>query len=202
MSGAIVVGVGPGIGAAVVRRFAAEGLQVAAIARRPPEGDWLALTADVTDEDALRAALDVAIARHGVPDVLVYNAARIQSDPFGALTAREHLDAYAVNVAGAMTAIAHVAPRMADRGDGTVILTGGMPVAVPESTSLSVTKAALRALAELLTREYGPRGVHVATVTVAGTVAPGTAHDPDDIAATYWRLHTQPPGEWEHHVLH
>src|SRR5688572_14390220 len=76
----------------------------------------LGRTADAADEADVRAALDALVDQHGVPDVLVYNAAHIQSDPFGALDARGHLDAYAVNVVGAMTAIGHVAPRMAERG--------------------------------------------------------------------------------------
>jgi NAD(P)-dependent dehydrogenase (short-subunit alcohol dehydrogenase family) len=162
----------------------------------------LGRTADAADEAEVRAALDALVDQHGVPDVLVYNAAHIQSDPFGALDARGHLDAYAVNVVGAMTAIGHVAPRMAERGSGTILLTGGMPQAVPGATSLSVTKAALRALTELLDREYRPQGVHVATITVTGTVAPGTAYDPDAIADHYWRLHVQPPHAWEREVVH
>ncbi len=55
----------------------------------------------------------------------------------------------------------------------------------------------MRALAHLLAKEYGPQGIHVATVTVGGAVAPGTAFDPDDIAEQYWRLHTQPEAAWE-----
>ena len=55
----------------------------------------------------------------------------------------------------------------------------------------------MRALAHLLANEYGPQGIHVATVTVGGAVAPGTAFDPDDIAEEYWRLHTQPEAAWE-----
>jgi NAD(P)-dependent dehydrogenase (short-subunit alcohol dehydrogenase family) len=210
--GAIIIGAGPGIGTAVARRFAREGLPVGVIARSPAtvDGALAALdgapktgrTADVTDEPAIRGALDALIERHGVPDALVYNAALIQSDPFGSLDAPAHLDAYAVNVVGAITAIAHVAPRMAERGHGSVLITGGMPQAVPGATSLSVSKAALRALTELLDREYGPAGVHVATVTVGGAVAPGTAYDPDDIAEHYWRLHTQPEGAWEREIVH
>jgi hypothetical protein len=60
----------------------------------------------------------------------------------------------------------------------------------------------VRALAELLAKAYGPAGIHVATVTIAGAVAAGTAFDPDDIAEHYWRLHTQPVDAWEHEVLH
>ena len=212
MPGVIVIGAGPGIGTAVARRFARAGLAVGVIARSPSTvaGALAALngapalgeTADVADEAAIRGALDALVERHGVPDVLVYNAALIQSDDFGALDARHHLDAYAVNVVGAITAVAHLAPRMAERGHGTVLLTCGMPRAIPEATSLSITKAGVRALTELLAERYGPAGVHVATVTVAGAVAPGTAYDPDDIAEHYWRLHTQPAGAWEREVVH
>ncbi len=212
VSGGIVIGAGPGIGVSVARRLAREGLSIGVIARSQATVDHalgaldgapkLGRTADVTDEPAIRAALDAIIAEFGVPDLLVYNAARVQSDPLGALDAREHLDAYAVNVVGAITAITHVAPRMAALGRGTIVLTGGMPEAVPGATSLSVGKAAVRALTELLAKEYGPAGVHVATVTVAGAVAPGTAYDPDDIAERYWHLHAQPPEAWEREVVH
>jgi NAD(P)-dependent dehydrogenase (short-subunit alcohol dehydrogenase family) len=213
VTSAIVVGAGPGIGTSVAHRFAREGLAVAVLARSKDTvgaalerldgagAPALGLTADVTDAAALDAALDDAVARHGVPDALVYNAAHIQSDPFGALDARGLLDALAVNVVGAMTAIAHLGPVMARAGRGTILLTGGMPEPLPESTSLSVSKAALRGLTALLAREYGPAGLHVATVTVAGAVAPLGPLDPDEIAAVYWRLHTQTPEAWEREVV-
>ena len=53
----------------------------------------------------------------------------------------------------------------------------------------------------LLAREYGPAGVHVAMVTVAGAVAPLGPLDPDEIADVYWRLHTQPRDAWEREVV-
>ena len=214
MPGAIVIGAGPGIGTAVGWRFATEGLPVSVLARSPATvkaalaalGDapatTLGLTADVTDEVALRAALDEVLARFGVPEVLVYNAALIQRDRVGGLSAAQHLEAWAVNVVGAMTAVAHVGPAMERAGRGTILLTGGMPEPLPDVTSLSLGKAGVRALAELLARAYEPVGVHVATVTVAGTVAPGSAFDPDEIAEEYWRLHTQPAGAWERVVLY
>ena len=214
MPGAIVIGAGPGIGASVARRLAREGLPVAVFARSPATvedalaslagsgTETLGLTADVTDEPALRAALDQVHDRFGVPEVLVYNAALIQWDVLGELSAQQHLDAWAVNVVGAITAITHLGPRMAQAGSGTIVLTGGMPDPIPEVTSLSLGKAGVRALTELLARAYEPSGVHVATVTVAGAVAPGSAFDPDDIAEHYWRLHTQPAGDWEREVVY
>ena len=203
-----MIGAGPGIGAAVARKLSREGLAVGLIARSRATlddtsfGTALGLTADVTDEAALCAALDRLVERNGVPSVLVYNAALIQSDPFGELSARQHLDAYAVNVVGAITAVAHLAPRMADAGCGTILLTGGMPEPIPEVTSLSLGKAGVRALASLLAKAYGPSGVHVATVTVAGAVSPGSAFDPEEIAERYWQIHLEPAGEWQQEVLY
>ncbi|GGS71840.1 oxidoreductase [Planobispora rosea] len=214
MSGAVIIGAGPGIGQAVARRFAAEGLPITLIARSgrtlraaaeavAPSGvPVVALEADSTDQAGLNAALDRAAGGHGVPDVVVYNAAVIQQDAPGELSVRGHMEAWAVNVVGALNAAAHVAPAMAARGNGTILITGGMPEPKPQYVSLSLGKAGVRTLVTLLDQEYGPSGVHVASVTVAGPVAPGTDFDPDAIAEHYWRLHTQPSSRWEHEVLH
>lgn len=209
MPGVIVIGAGPGIGLSVARRFARESLPVGVIARSratvdaalsalaDAEVEVYGATADAADEEALRAALDELVKHLGVPDALVYNAAVIQGDSVGELSVAQHLDAWAVNVVGAITAAAHILPRMAEAGKGTYLITGGMPEPVPEVTSLSLGKAGVRALTELLDKQFGPLGVHVATVTVGGVVAPGTAFDPDEIAEHYWRLHAQPAGAWE-----
>lgn len=212
MSGVIVIGAGPGIGLSVAKRFGRAGMPVTVIARTGNTVDAavsalrsagvqpLGLVADSTDEPGLRAALDAATDSHGVPDVLVYNAARIRYDRPGELSAAQLLDTYAVNVVGAMTAAAHVGPKMAAAGRGTVIITGGMPEPEPIAVSLSLGKAGVRALTTLLAKEFGPSGVHVATVTVCGEVAAGTAFDPDEIAETYWRLHSEAPGTWTHEL--
>jgi NAD(P)-dependent dehydrogenase (short-subunit alcohol dehydrogenase family) len=209
--GAIIVGVGPGIGAAVARRVAREGLAVGFIARRRAtvdaisdglgDADALGVAADVTDEDGLRTALDEISDRFGIPELVVYNAALVRRDTIGELTAHQQLDAWAVNVVGAITTVAHVAPAMVTAGGGTIVMTGGMPQPDPELTSLSLGKAGVRALVELLDQAYRPRGLHVATVTVAGAVAAGGPYDPDDIADQYWRLHQQPAPQWEREVV-
>ncbi|MEV5556500.1 SDR family NAD(P)-dependent oxidoreductase [Nonomuraea wenchangensis] len=201
----MIIGAGPGIGRSVARRFAAEGMPVALVSRTGKTLDVAGARgypADCADEDALRAALDAARADLGVPDVVVYNAAIIRPDTTGEATMRAHLDAWAVNVVGALVAAAHLAPAMAGSGGGTFIVTGGMPEPKRQYVSLSLGKSGVRTLVTLLDQEYGPSGVHVASVTVAGPVAPGTAFDPDDIAEHYWRLHTQPRDRWQHEVLH
>jgi NAD(P)-dependent dehydrogenase (short-subunit alcohol dehydrogenase family) len=215
VAGAIVVGVGPGIGLSVARRFAREGLKPAVIARSQATVDAataalndegfsaVGLTADVTDESALRSALDQAMEAVGSADVLVYNAALIQWDALGELSAAGHLQAWAVNVVGAITATTHVAPYMVRAGHGTMLLTGGMPVPVPEVASLSLGKAGIRTLTDLLDARFRADGIHVATVTVGGAVSPGSAYDPDEIAEHYWRLHAQHPKDaWEREVEH
>lgn len=210
MSGAVVIGAGPGIGRSVAARFAREGLPVALIARREATvaavraavAHSVTLLADASDEKALGDAMSAATDHLGPPDVVVYNAALIRADSPGQLSLREHQRAWAVNVGGALTAAAHALPGMAERGAGTFVVTGGMPAAKPAYVSLSLGKAGVRALVELLDAQYAAAGVHVATVTVTGPVAPGTPWDPDDIAEHYWRLHTQPRDRWEREIVH
>ncbi|GAB2953093.1 hypothetical protein ACFMQL_37635 [Nonomuraea fastidiosa] len=91
---------------------------------------------------------------------------------------------------------------MAARGHGTIIITGGMPEPKPQYVSLSLGKAGVRTLVTLIDQAYGASGVHPASVTVDGPVAPGTAFDPDDIAEHYWTLHAQPRDRWTHEILH
>jgi NAD(P)-dependent dehydrogenase (short-subunit alcohol dehydrogenase family) len=213
MAGAVIIGAGPGIGASVARRFAAAGMPVGLVARTGASidttretlaGTGVAVagaTADAGQDDQLTAALDAITGKLGVPDALVYNAGLIRHDRPGELSRQQHVTAYAINVLGAMAGAVHVAPAMAAAGGGSILITGGMPEPDPALTSLSLGKAGVRALTTLLASEYGPWGIHVATVTVGGAVAPGGPFDPDRIAEEYWRLHTQGPEAWDHEVL-
>jgi NAD(P)-dependent dehydrogenase (short-subunit alcohol dehydrogenase family) len=211
MPGSIIIGAGPGLGTSIARRLAREGHAIGLVARSEAtvdaalaalsDVDALGVTADVTDEVALRAALDEIAERFAVPELLVYNAALIRRDAVGELSARQHLDAWAVNVVGAITAVAQLAPQMAKAGGGTVVITGGLPDPDPGATSLSLGKAGVRALTKLLARTYGPAGVHVATVTIGGAIAAGTAFDPDELAEHYWDLHSQPAGAWQREIV-
>lgn len=213
MRPAVIIGAGPGVGRSVAHRFAREGHPIALLGRNATTLHAVAATlgsdvsvvelaADSTDEAALRAALDKATAELGPPEVVVYNAALIRADLPGELSIREHQESWAVNVGGALTAAAHAAPLMAAHGGGSFLITGGMPLPDHHYTSLSLGKAALRAAATMLAQQYGPSGIHVATVTIAGPVAPGTPFDPDDIADHYWQLHTEPRDSWRHEVVH
>src|SRR5689334_12006000 len=213
MAGVVIVGAGPGIATSVARRFAAAGMPVGLVARTEASIDATrralagtgvevaGATADAGQDDQLTAALDAVTGQLGAPEALVYNAGLIRRDRPGELSREQYFAAYAINVLGALTAAVHLAPAMAEVGGGTILITGGMPEPDPAVTSLSLGKAAARALTTLLASEYGPAGVHVATVTVGGAVAPGGPYDPDLVAGHYWRLHTQPPQAWEHEVV-
>ena len=173
MPSAIVIGAGPGIGASVIRRLSREGLAVGAIARSRATVESVAasqgamgLAADVTDEVALRGALDEIVDRLGVPSVLVYNAALVRRDRIGELTAQQQLDAWAVNVVGAITAVAHLAPRMVQAGGGTIVLTGGLPEPLPIQTSLSLGKAGVRAFAFFFNDTEATESYHLVLLSV------------------------------------
>ena len=214
MAGAIIIGVGPGIGLSVARRFAREGMPVsvlalsrgtvdaAADALRADSKDVTGLVADVADEAALRAALDAAAGRNGAPDVLVYNAGVVRRDRLGDLSAAELLATWAVNVGGAVTTAAYAGPRMAAQGQGFMAFTGGVERPDPERISLSLGKFGLRTLVDILDQQFGPAGVHVANVIVGGNVERGGMFDPDEIAETYWQLYREPPGTWTREVLY
>jgi NAD(P)-dependent dehydrogenase (short-subunit alcohol dehydrogenase family) len=213
MAGVVIVGAGSGIGLSVARRFAAAGMAVGLIARTAAStgatraalaatGVTVAeATADAGQDDQLTAALDSITGQLGAPEALVYNAGLIRRDRPGELSREQYVTSYAINVLGAMTAAVHLAPAMAKAGGGSIVITGGMPEPDPAFTSLSLGKAGVRALTTLLASEYGPAGVHVATVTVGGAVEPGGRFDPDRIAEEYWRLHAQRPEAWEREVL-
>ncbi len=214
MTGLIVVGGGPLIGTALVRRFARDGMPATILARgastlhdlaeevrrQQPDARVHGVVADATDEEGLRRGLDEAIATHGVPDVVIYNAARIRADRPGELSARELLDTLAVNVAGAITTGSHVLPRLRETG-GSLLFTGGMPQVDPAYASLSLGKAGLRTVADLFRAEVAGDQVHVATVTVGGEVVRGTPYDPDLVAEVFAELHAEARGRWRSEVL-
>lgn len=199
----IIVGYGPGIGAAVARAFGRKGVPLALIARNAAKLEaaaagltaaghpTMAFPADAGDEASLNAALEAVRARLGEPEVLVYNAASWRPGPVLA-TMPADLDAdFRTCVTGALTAVRAVAPGMSARGRGSILFTSGGFALSPNAIAptLSIGKAGLRALVLMLARELAPAGVRVGMVTVMGRVQPGTRFDPDAIADAFIALH-------------
>ena len=206
-----IVGMGPGVSAAVARRFGREGFTIAALARRPDalkqQTDALAAAgvdargyvADAADAGAVTAALGRVGDELGAPGVLVYNAAGVRHKPLAGLAPGELMADLQISVGGALASVQAVLPAMKAGGGGTLLFTGGGFAfePMPALASLGMGKAALRNLAFSLYAELKDSGVHAATVTICGLVKPGTPFDPDRIAECYWQLHTQPAGAYE-----
>lgn len=211
---AVIVGMGPGVSAAVARRFGREGYAVAAVARRAEAlNEQVAAlvaagvkargyTADAADPASLGAALARAAADGGAPEVLVYNAAGVRYKPLAGLTAEELNADLRTSVGGALAAAQAVLPAMRAAGRGTLLFTGGGFAfePMPALASLGAGKAALRNLAFSLHAELKDSGIHAATVTICGIVKAGTPFDPDKIAESYWALHAQAAGSFEREV--
>jgi NADP-dependent 3-hydroxy acid dehydrogenase YdfG len=208
MAGIVVVGAGPGLGSAVACRFAREGLPVGLIARRRAAiravrraldreaAEVLAYLADVADARALRFALQGVVDKFGVPDAVVYDDSLThweRKTELPVVTRRRHR---ALNVMGVVTTAAEVLPLMADRGQGTFLVTGDLPDPSQALLSRSPGWAELRALADILSSDCAPVGVHVAAITICGRVAPGTNLAPESIADYYWRIFREQPEQW------
>ena len=219
---AAVLGVGPGLGAAVARRFAREGFAVALMARREESvagareeiegagGRALPVSADATDPASVAAAFDEVRSSLGAPEVFVYNAGAFQMGGILDLSPEKFDECFKANCAGAFYAAQQVLPAMVEAGRGTVLLTGATAAlrGGARFSALAVGKFGLRALAQSMAREFGPQGVHVAHVVVDGQIdtprvremSPGredhTMLSPDAIAETYWQLHSQDRTAW------
>lgn len=219
---AAVLGVGPGLGAAISRRFAREGFKVALLARseestRPVReeiessgGEALAVEADATDPASVASAFEIVRDSLGDPEVFVYNAGAFRMGGILEVSPEDFDACLRANCAGAFYAARSVLPAMLERGRGTVILTGATASlrGSAKFSALATGKFALRALAQSMAREFGPQGIHVAHTIIDGQIntprvrdmSPGrdegTMLSPDAIAESYWQLHRQDPTAW------
>ncbi len=208
----LVVGAGPGVGAAVARRFGAEGYDVALIARDPDrlaalgtelrsEGisaDWAAL--DITDGRALAGAIDGFGSRHGHIDVLHFNPSVFRAEDPLTLGPEELLADLRVGTAALLTAVQAAAPHL-PRG-GRVTVTGSMAADRPSAraASLGVQKAAIRNLVRSLDEVLAARGVRATSLTVNGTLAEGTAFSPERVAEALYSCAATAEEDWRPEV--
>jgi len=227
--GALVLGVGAeaGLGGALCRRFAREGLAVFAVGRtqakldavaaaiRATGGGAHALAADVTSAGDMAAAFEAVEKATGAPpELVVYNAGNMAAGPLAEMTDAFFEAAWRVCAFGAFLCGREAARRMVPRGSGTLIFTGATSSlrSRPPFIAFAAAKAAERAVAHGLAREFGPNGVHVAHVIVDGVIdgelvnarAPQIKErlgadgmiSIDALADTYWILHTQARSAW------
>ena len=199
-----IVGAGAGLGQALAARFGREGYQVALLARSATTLTRLkqslaadgvtaeTFAADASDYVQLSAALQQVADQLGAPDVLIYNAVGFTPGPLADATPAKLNADLTVSAVSALAAAQAVLPAMRAAGRGTLLFTGGGAAlnVFPGVAGLSINKAATRMLALGLAQELAGSGVRVGTITIFGTIAPGTPFAPERIAEAYWDFHS------------
>lgn len=223
---AVVVGVGPGLGGALAVRFARGGFRVALVARHDESvravqteieemgGSASSFLADACDEESVRATFRRIDQELGAPEVLLYNAGAFQVGGILGLSAASFEQAWRVNCLGGLLSAQAVLPGMVERGRGTILFSGATASlrGGANFAGVAVGKFGLRALAQSMAREFGPKGVHVAHVILDGQIDspriraalpgrdPQTFLSPTAIAETYWALYTQDASAWTQEI--
>ncbi|MFI6335970.1 SDR family NAD(P)-dependent oxidoreductase [Streptomyces sp. NPDC050535] len=201
-----IIGAGPGLGAAVARRFGREGHEVALISRSRERVDALAaslagagvtargFTADVRDPKTLEAALDAAAATLGPIEILQYSPVphRDFMRPVLETAPADLVGPIEFSVYGPAAAVRHVLPAMRSLGRGTVLLVNGGTAAVPhpDRAGTSIAFAAESAYGHLLHDTLAGEGIHVAQLVIPGAIIEG--HDrkaPAALADALWNIH-------------
>ncbi|CAF0866333.1 unnamed protein product [Rotaria sordida] len=220
---AVVIGVGPGLGAALAKRFAVGGYSVGLIARKesslqPVQKELeqlghtaLSVTADAGNVSSLQNAFNTIRTKLGNdPEVLLYNASGFAYKSILDLKPEELQNSLNISVVGALVASQEVLPSMVKNGKGTILFTGATASlrGSAKFAGFAAAKFALRALAQSMARELGPQGIHVAHIIIDGEInTPSQVQrqpdrnieaflNSDAIAETYWQLHTQPRSTW------
>ena len=161
----------------------------------------------------MAAAFDAAAAAGGPPELVVYNAASTPFHPLLEIDDAVFEEIWRVCCFGGFLTGREAARRMLEAG-GTLIFTGATASlkARPPFTAFASAKHGLRALAHGLAREFGPQGLHVAHVVIAGVIDGDRVREGfpqiieqlgedgalglDALAEAYWMLHAQPRSAW------
>jgi NAD(P)-dependent dehydrogenase (short-subunit alcohol dehydrogenase family) len=214
---ALVVGVGPGLGAALARRFAQGGLAVAVAARDPGKLQSLAqeiggrtYPCDAADGSSVERLFGEVERDLGAPTVAIYNAGAYAPGRVVEIEAAEFERCWRILCLGGFLIGQRAARAMAAAGRGTLLFTGATASLRGGAgfANLAVGKFGLRALAQSMARELGPKGVHIAHVVIDGQIRseryahlekerpPDGLLDPAAIAESFWHLHQQPRSAW------
>ncbi len=224
----VVIGAGDGLGASVARAFAREGLGVV-VTRRPRHvepletlaasiradgGDAHAIGLDARNEADVVAFFDTVERTIGPVEVLVFNIGANVRFAVTETTAQVYSKVWEMAAFAGFLAGREAARVMVPRGRGTILFTGATASLRGGAgfSAFAGAKHALRALAQSLARELGPKGVHVAHIVIDGAIdgafirglMPDAAEKrareeilvPDAIAKNYVWLHSQERSAW------
>ncbi|MCP5069158.1 MAG: SDR family NAD(P)-dependent oxidoreductase [bacterium] len=224
MATAIVVGVGAerGVGGALCRRFASEGLHVLVGGRTPSKieavvdhlreqgGRATPVQIDATRSEDISRIFDAAEQAGGVPELVVYNAGNNRFSGLREMSDEFFEEVWRICCFGGFLVGREAATRMLPAGGGSLLFTGATASmrARPPFTAFASAKAALRMVAHGMAREFGGEGLHVGHVVIDGDrinermpaikerLGAEGMLQVDDIASAFWMLHTQPKSSW------
>ncbi len=208
----VIVGAGPGLGAAIAHRFGRAQYSVALISRGEQQVEalgrelqgvgvtagWTAV--DVTDSTAFRAAVDRFGGFTGTIDHLHFNPSAFrEKDPLE-LTPPELLQDVHLGVGALLDAVQAARPHM--QAGGRVTATGSMAADRPwnRAASLGVQKAGLRNLIHSLDTTLRPDGIRAMSLTVNGTLGPDTPFDPSLVADALYDAAGRDDTDWSTEV--
>jgi len=226
----LVVGAGDASGGAIARRFAREGY-IACVTRRQADklaplvtrieaegGKARAFGSDARKEDAV-AQLFAQIEQEVAPlEVVVFNIGANVRFPITETTARVYYKVWEMGCFAGFLVGREAAKVMLPRERGSIFFTGATASMRGSSgfAAFAGAKHGLRALAQSMARELGPRGIHVAQIIIDAAIDTEFIRenfpqryalkeregivDPDAIAESYWQLHRQPRSAWTHEM--
>jgi short-subunit dehydrogenase len=227
---ALVIGAGDHTGGAIARRFAREGFAACVVRRsadklqplleqiRAAGGVAHGFGTDARKEEEVAALVSSIEADIGPIEVLVFNIGANVPSSILDETARKYFKVWEMACFAGFLSAREVAKHMVARGRGTILFTGATASmrGGANFAAFAGAKHALRALAQSMARELGPRGVHVAHVVVDGAIDTAFIRDnfperyalksqdgivnPEHIADQYWMLHNQPRDAWTHEL--
>jgi short-subunit dehydrogenase len=208
-----IIGAGPGLGAAVARRFGREGFAVGLISRNQARVDALAsqleqdgvqakgFQADVRSPGEIARALERVTETLGPIEVLQYSPLP-QKDfmrPVLETTPADLVGPIEFSVYGPVAAVHQVVPGMRFLGEdrGTILFINGGTAVTPKASlaGTSIAFAGQAAYAEMLHEQLGAEGIHVAQLIIPGSIVEGDEKkDPAVLADRIWGMHASREG--------
>jgi NAD(P)-dependent dehydrogenase (short-subunit alcohol dehydrogenase family) len=216
---AIVAGVGPGLGAALVRKLAEEGCRVGMFARSPKfisnlaaqlGSKALAVPTDISDPKQVAVGFRKVRDKLGPAEILIAHASGSLGGHLEKTSPEQFERSWRTAVFGAFLCGREAVSDMLKRRTGAIIFTGATSSVRGRggAVGFSSAKFAVRGLAQSLAAELWPKGIHVAHVTIDGVIDTGKVRktylpsaidpllQPDAIADAYWYLIQQDPSAW------